>query len=297
MQEFVFKKEHFNYPLFIVLLQCICFVVIGNLENRYENTKMNGFWGVLYGDELPKGAKDLLMLGLIILMSRLFGYSALIYITFTTKIIIQSSKVIPTLIIGTIYMKKKHSMIEYLMGILMACGLSLFVTADAKEEKSSSELFGIMLMCFQMICASSKYVFFENLSKRYNHSASTILFWNNLFALALVIPINLVSGSFLNGVSFSISNPFAFFSILFQIICSYASNVSIVVLTSIFSAHYAVIGDAFRKFFSIVLSFIIFGRSVHVLHFYGGFVFFLAVGIQIYIKLNKKKESKNDTLL
>eukprot|EP01091_Cochliopodium_minus_P009811 TRINITY_DN2501_c0_g1_i2.p1 TRINITY_DN2501_c0_g1~~TRINITY_DN2501_c0_g1_i2.p1 ORF type:complete len:408 (-),score=85.26 TRINITY_DN2501_c0_g1_i2:22-1245(-) len=302
-QEFLFKREHFPYPSFVVLIQCIVFVILGNLENRTRSAKMGkneGLLGLLQGADLPPGSRDLILLGLIILLSRICGYSSLLYITFTTKIIIQSSKVIPTLIFGTIFLGKRHTLIEYLMGILMACGLSLFITADAKSDSSSSPMIGIVLMGTQMCCASAKYVFFEGLTKNHGHSGASILFWNNLFSLVLVIPLNIFSGSFLNGVYFTLNDPMVLVSILMQLICSYASNVSIVVLTCISSAHVATVGDAFRKFFSIVMSFIIFMRPVKAFHLIGGAVFFFAVGIQVYLKLKngkKKEKSSEDSIM
>jgi hypothetical protein len=50
--------------------------------------------------------RDYLVLSSVVFMGRFMGVASLHYIDFTTRVLFQSSKLIPTMLVGLLYLKK-----------------------------------------------------------------------------------------------------------------------------------------------------------------------------------------------
>jgi hypothetical protein len=59
-----------------------------------------------YDDDCRGPFRDYVVLSSVVFMGRFMGVASLHYIDFTTRVLFQSSKLIPTMLVGLLYLKK-----------------------------------------------------------------------------------------------------------------------------------------------------------------------------------------------
>jgi len=68
------------------------------------------------------------------------------WLNYPAKLLFKSSRVIPTLLVGTLYMKKRYPMKDYVVVVLLSVGLVTFMEADVKVSPSFHPM-GIITIC------------------------------------------------------------------------------------------------------------------------------------------------------
>lgn len=68
------------------------------------------------------------------------------YLNYPAKTLLKSSRVLWTMIFGVFVTKKRYQLKEYLVVLMMVCGLALFMHADAKSSAVFQPVGVIMLV-------------------------------------------------------------------------------------------------------------------------------------------------------
>ena len=81
-------------------------------------------------------------LGFLILLSNFLGIASLSFVDYPLKVIMRSSKLIPTMAIGRVVLGKRYSLMHYTAAITLCAGVILFSLADmhhAQDEQAGTE--------------------------------------------------------------------------------------------------------------------------------------------------------------
>ena len=109
-----------------------------------RKTSHTQYWG------LDLIAQDYMVLSLLTLGGMYLTNWALNYLNYATRIMFKSSKVVPTMIVGTFIQGRRYTIAEYAAAGVLVLGIILFTIGDKEAypyEPPSAPQFSIDLRC------------------------------------------------------------------------------------------------------------------------------------------------------
>jgi adenosine 3'-phospho 5'-phosphosulfate transporter B3 len=286
IQELVLSEQDFPFPWFVTLLQFVFYAVFAAVHRFVAGEPIlekQGSWlsyAVLCGT---------------FVLARGPGNLCLKYIDFTTKILFQSSKVIPVMIIGVLLLNKRYLMVEYLATLSAIAGLFLFSLADSKSSSTTLSLLGIALSCCDMLGLALKSNLQEKLMSGTKASKLEVAFYCNLVGIPVVVPIMLLSGEFPTALTYSSQQPYFYLLMTLCFLFGYCGSICTLTLIKISDALVASMIGSARKVITIFLSFFLFfSKPFTLFHFVGSALFFGGLATHIGIKRLKAKRNEQE---
>lgn len=274
-QELLFSVEKFPHRWYATVWQ-------GGLYSLFAYTMRRSS-----GERGRRGPfRDYVVLSSVVFMGRFMGVASLHYIDFTTRVLFQSSKLIPTMLVGLLYLKKSYTAGEYTAVFMLVTGLSLFSLGDASVS-TSFNVFGVVLAGGDAFSDALKSSIQEHLMS--SHSASTleVALYSNLSGCLCAIPILIFTGE-LAAVyeTFSLR---AHIALIAMYLIGYLASLSVLYVLKLSDALISAMVTCFRKFMSIVFSFFIFSKVATINHVVGGVLCFVGIAVQIWIKQRNRQ--------
>jgi len=209
-----------------------------------------------------------LALSILIAASSLLSNIALEYINYPVRVIFRSSKVIPTMLVGVLWMKARHRISEYLSAFMLSVGLILFAFADRSVSPQFS-FFGIFLVSTS-VCADAIVPNFQKKLFQAGADRGEVVFFSNVFAVGNMTAVSLLNGELFGFFGFILTNTWAVPTILTYMFVAYFAISTHVAIIGEFSAVTAVVLASARKALTILLSFILFPKPFSMLYLIGG---------------------------
>src|SRR3989338_6905422 len=214
-QEVVHKSYAFPFPTVVVLLNFAFYSVASSIELRFEK----------HTPRLPRSSKALIWIVILVLSlygNRYFGILSLKYIDFGTKIIFQSAKLFPLMVIGLLCMNKKYGIQEYMVVAMLVAGLIFFSLASSSpsshhhhsnhsshsnhsnhssqpgdsggNEDFSLLALGWFLAFLSTVTMATKSISHEILLHECRLNMLEVEIWSSLLGLVLALPIFIAEG-------------------------------------------------------------------------------------------------------
>jgi adenosine 3'-phospho 5'-phosphosulfate transporter B3 len=117
------------------------------------------------------------------------------YLNYPAKMLFKSSRVLVTMIFGSLFRKKIYPSKDYIVALSMAAGLTLFVMADAK----SSPLFdinGVFIITIALAADGTILNLQEYCFKTYNATHDELIYYSYMGASIFLLIINIFCGIF-----------------------------------------------------------------------------------------------------
>ncbi|EGG24782.1 hypothetical protein DFA_03026 [Cavenderia fasciculata] len=288
LQEIIFKKQQVNfYNLysFVQFLASFLFSVRGVLaETKTYHTKNGGVGGTSALSKYQyviqklsiKKIRLYLSLSFVLLMCKLLGNESLRYLNYKTKILFQSSKLIPVMVFGGFLFQRTYSMVDYLSVLSMIVGLVLFTVGDSLSSYLFSPL-GVLMVLSYVFVESIKSILYEKILRDYSSELELSLF-TNFFGTIMTLPIVFVSGEFKSSYAFFKDNIQVLILLSLFIFLGYYANITYLHLMRITDSLYANMMSSFRK------------DSILFYHILGILVFFFGIGVEMKHKSPRKNK-------
>ena len=219
---------------------------------------------------------------------------ALGYMSYPAQALAKSCKLIPVMLSRFLIMKEvRYSRREVVQVIAITAGIGIFMLGSdgsghgAKKEKETSWL-GLGLCIFSLALDGYTGPAQEKLNKRYKLSMATMMFYLNAWAVALVAAALLLTGQMWTGLQFCMDNP----SIvpeagLFSLLA--ASGQALILYTLLqFNSLVVVTVTTTRKFFTILLSVVLYGHALGIEQWTGVALVFAGLSLDIYAKYSSR---------
>jgi len=210
-------------------------------------------------------------------MATFCQYEALKYVSFPTQTLGKCGKMIPVLILGTIFLSKKYTWKDFVVALLVTVGCTAFVLtgdiSDQRNEKSDS-FYGLLLMGGYLFCDGFTSVFQEKLFKGYNMSTYNQMLYVNLCSAIISFLMLLLSGELFPSVLFSLKYPQFFVNSLGLSICATCGQLVIYYSIKSFGALFFSTVMTIRQVVSILLSCIIYLHPLTISQWLSAFLVF-----------------------
>ena len=224
-------------------------------------------------------------------MSMSLANFAAMRLSYATKVMFKSSKLIPVMIGNIIFLKKQPKASEVLAVVLIVIGLIGISLGDFRG-KNKFDVPGIIAvtlsLCFDAISSNME----DKILSHYGSSQDELISVLYGMGAILVGTLALVQGDLVNGVRRCIRYPsclvyLAAFSLLGSV------GIQFVYLTmKVFGSLLTVMMTSIRKALSVCLSFILFPETKRFTKIHAVSVCFLAFGMGIHIREKTKRHHK-----
>ena len=242
--------------------------------------------------------RDYVQLSFWTMTGMYFTNWSLHYVNYPTRILAKSSKVIPVMLVGMIIQGRYYTRLEYLSAVLLAAGITLFTMGDAYDSPKF-DIRGLVLISIGVFADAVTANFEEARFFRQHHctQAEVMFFASGLSAIWTFLTMIATSNELFDAIDHATEHfEVITWTVLFASL-GYSSVVFVLLLIKRFGATNAEIVKSCRKVFSIIISFVAFGKSVGNLHLVGGFLFAASVALGVQIKTMKsaaKREAKKN---
>lgn len=94
-----------------------------------------------------------IVLSLVVFSSNVCKSSSARYVSFPTKVIFKSTKLMPTMVVATIFQNKKYGRLDYLAATLLCIGAAGYSIGETtKNDEKMDSYYGIFLLIISVLC-------------------------------------------------------------------------------------------------------------------------------------------------
>jgi drug/metabolite transporter (DMT)-like permease len=202
------------------------------------------------------------------------------WLNYPAKMLFKSSRVIPTMAVGILYMRKRYKPRDYLVVALLSLGLACFMRADVKVSPAFHPL-GILFICMALAVDAAIVNLQEFTLRKYDASHDELIFYSygigSLFLALYCLP----SLELWEGVTFlRQEGAQATACLVLFCSCGYFGVTCVAALTKKFGALVSTMTTTARKALTLFLSFFLFPKPATPMHVLGGLLFVVGLGIK-----------------
>ena len=236
--------------------------------------------------------------------TQLLSNMSMTEINYPAKTLFKSAMPCATIFIGTVILRKKYSVRDYVVVVLLVIGIYIFICGNSKQPEASA--YGVCLVTTSLILAASIPMFQEYCMHTFHSDPKEMVFYSSIGGCLICFLIISMTGDLVRGVSFvfygdgsldghAVSPLVAIF--LFGTTAFLGAQCS-ANLTKHFGALSTGILSTTRKILTLVLSFALFPERniLRTQHVIGLIVFFTGISIRVLSQSEKKKSQQWDDI-
>ena len=243
------------------------------------------------------------------------------YVSYPTKVVFKSAKLIPTMILSTFVTRSSHSkygLLDYAGALFLCLGAAGYSynsgSSSGGSEENHTSMYGISLLVISIICDALLPNLQQNLMTTHNQnhflllpstvnnqeresskkqdggvvvpglSAQAVMVNTNAVGFGSILIYMLLSGSLVDAISTSITNPM----LLFYLTCvGVGLSVAVLAYTKLIHASGSVVAVAvstLRKVATVLLSYMLFPKPILQIHVFSGILVLTGVLIGTFCR-------------
>jgi len=244
------------------------------------------------------GVRGALCAGVPLIGSAFWGwhivFRALETLSYETRVIFKSSKVIPVMIMGVFIMNRSYSLAHYVNACVLAAGIAFFTLGD---KSPSFDLIGIVYITIAVVCDAITGNFEEaRFFHTRNCTQAEVVTYSSVFGAVLGAVVLFSSGELQDGMALGSDHPSIYSLTVMSSVMGYASVAFVLALIKHFGATVAEVVKSLRKVLTLIISFVMYSKPVNRGHVLGFSLFVASIVMGVIIKSRKSKKKKKRKL-
>ena len=298
LQERLMNIDRFPYAWTITYIQVMIYSALGFLDYLREGAFSPGklLWPSTRAGKIHLATLIFLSAAELVL-HRGIGNVSFHYLDYSTKVLFQSAKILPVLVVGVLFFKKSYQLTHYVAALLISMGVGVFSAGktDASAVADPDGFWtGVMLMSIVLAAEATKpnlwkAIFDSSVEYGMELSQARLLSILNGLGLLLMVPVIIWSGEMPESVYFLWENPRYWLRIAMLFFTGYVAQVSTMTHLKLTSALSNSILSTTRKILTIILSHLWFWHIPSTLHILGFILFSLGLVVSIQTEKHGKK--------
>ncbi len=174
--------------LYIGMMQFMGYAIWSRILNSHVEKKIKNANGHDDQQNHNKNKKEVpikyyILLAILRAIDSCLTNMSMAYLNYPAKTLMKSSRVVFTMLFGTLVGRKKYKMIDYMIVMLMVSGLVIFMHADAKSSAVFHPI-GIVMLTTSLMCDGLVSNMSERIMNQYNVGQDEFIY--KLYSIALV---------------------------------------------------------------------------------------------------------------
>ena len=277
MQEGVFRSADFKHSGMVTLCTTTMYCFCAFVERvRSEDMVRKGSW------------RDYIVLASMTSTGMYLTNAALMYLNYTTRIVAKSSKVIPTMLLGTVMQGRRYGASEYGAAWMLVLGIVLFTMGDV-DTLPTFDPKGVVLITIALFLDSAAGNFeerrFFNIPNPVNHAE--VVYHANLIGMCFTTTTMLFSGELFPAIDHAMTHSHVLPVICMAAFFGYLSVSFILLLIRHYGATNTEVIKSLRKMISIGASMMLYPKPFG--WKYAGGLSATAVGLGAMYAIKRRK--------
>jgi len=216
------------------------------------------------------------------------SFSALLYVNYPTQVLAKSCKMIPVLLMATIFKMKLYPLRKYINVFAISVGISFFMLYGDNSSKHSKNnpnesTFGYFLLFLSLLSDGFTNAIQDDMRHSENKpSSDEMMLYTNLFAIPFLTIILIYSGETNDALNFCLTYKSIMFDLFMFCVCMSVGQIFIFMCISRLGNLFLNLITTSRKFFTILFSVLYFGHSLTQIQWISVFVVFVALIIDVF---------------
>jgi len=252
-------------------------------------------------------------LSLVVFGATGLATQSLKYVSYPTKVIFKSAKLIPTMVVSTFVNRgfSHYEPLDYLAAALLCAGAAGYGFGSGSDSKHSDSTKGIILLIVSILCDAlvpnlqqrlmSPRIFPSKIQLRMNRNngSNESNGGLGLSAPALMVNVNAVgfcclflfmtlSGSLFSAIHYTVEHPMLLFYLMLVGLGLSTAVLSYTHLIKESGSVTAVAVSTMRKVFTVLLSYVIFPKALLPIHIVSGLLVLAGVLVQSFCKKRRR---------
>ena len=260
LQEGVWNVPGYKFSGYMTLITAGTMAVCGQIER------------LATGDTERRGPLlSYAKLSVLTLGGMYFTNWALKFLNYPTRVLFKSSKLVPTMIMGTLIQGRTYSILEYLAAGLLVLGVALFTLGDA-EQRPDFHPMGIGLITLGVACDAATSNYEERAFFRASPPSSQpeVVTYASAFGFVWALLLLLPTDELQKAIAHSTDHPDALIMLVVSSVCGYVSVSFVLLLINLYGATVTELVKSMRKVLTVVLSFVLYPKPVSQKYLMGG---------------------------
>jgi len=299
LQEQIFKYrgpqgERFTATLFLLWVQCLvnalfalCFMVGGSRSKQKIPLFNFGLTGTSY------------------ILAMLFSNEALKYVSYPTQALGKSCKMVPVMLFGVLIRGKKYRPVEYFCVFLVTLGITMFQMYGGKKkaapavgghggkEEGGDSIYGVLLLLLSLVMDGVTGAVQDKLKTLCKPTVHEFMFYTNTAGVLVCSVLVVATGQFSEGLSFCMDHPALFSTMCWFSLTSALGQNFIFLTIKFFDALVLTTVTTTRKFFTILVSVVMYGHSLNNKQWLAVLLVFFGLSGEVYDKYEKKRKAQH----
>ncbi len=208
--------------------------------------------------------------------------------------VVQSGKIIPTMLLGALLFRRAYTLLEYFAAVLLCAGLSAFTLGQASVSPSF-HLHGVAMISVSALAEAAVGNLQEHVISYHKCGMLEIVFWSNFFSAAVVLLLLLVTGELWTGVAFVLNNTGFWITMTSEAFVGYVGVFFYLGLVQRFGVAICLGVSALRKVMTICLSFFAFPKPFTYMYVVGAALVLASILITAALKRNQHSAKAKGT--
>lgn len=281
LQEMVYRTEGFAYTEYFTLVTTLTYLVCGS-------TMM-----LLTRDVRKRSWRDYAFLASLSYAGLLFTNHALRHVSYTTRVVFKSSKVLPVKFLSYLSNDRRISspINEWLYTVLLVLGISIFTADDFKSDEAFNVV-GVVFLILAVCCDASCAVYEEKYFFRVNEPSSVqeVITFSSLWGSCYGVFVLTMSSTLFEATRFAKNHTYVTVYIVVSALSGFLSFVLILTVVKVYGATEAEIMKSLRRFCTMLMSFVVFQKRMGMYHITG--IILVMIGTSRSFRLSQKRISK-----
>jgi adenosine 3'-phospho 5'-phosphosulfate transporter B3 len=197
VQELVFRYDAFDFGWFMTLWELLIFVGAAWLQLAHED-RSHEIRAIRW--------REFVSLTIVLAITQGSGSVALSYVNFPVKVVMKSCKLIPTMVLGLLILRRSYSVLEYVAAAMLCVGVATFTLVDSKVSPKF-DMIGIALLCLAVAGDAITVNLQEKILRHLQCSKEQMMFASNIMASGWVFLLIAVSGELMKALTLLYSLP------------------------------------------------------------------------------------------
>jgi len=215
---------------------------------------------------------------------------SMVFLNYPAKVLFKSSRVVATVVVGSLLQKKRYPMKDWMVVILLLIGLATFMQAEIMTSPIF-DIRGVVLILIALACDALVLNIQEDVLERYDAHQDEVIFHSFLISSMIMLCVTFMNGELSHGIDFvQRTGWIAVAEVLVFAAAGYLGLSCTTAITKHFGALVSSITTTSRKALTLILSFILFPKPFVFQHFIGSVFFVSGLFLKSWSKASEKKK-------
>ncbi|KAG9395052.1 UAA transporter [Carpediemonas membranifera] len=286
------EGERFRYPIFLITIQSICNAIIAGTCLMWVAVFKKLTTEAPLGNTVRLGAPwwAFAVTGLSVITSMLCSNAALSHVDYPTQVLAKSCKMVAVMAAAIILVRKRYPKAQYAAVAVLTLGIFMFSFFRKKGAAGSdSSLLGVLLLLASLTCDGITATLQDKFVASHRPSALQLMLSINIFSVVYGVAAVTITGQLATALKYiSEADRGLIVAIMAFGMTSGVGQIFLFGLIRDFGSLSATITTTTRKFFTILLSVLLYGHSIPMASWAGVVLVFVGLAFNIFQKKKPK---------